>query len=257
MFGKYCNMYLRICMFSYINHTIIYIKAKCLEKLTRSHQWLNLGLIFTCFHVTGGFKDGGVGKKASLSCTTKKRITSNLTKENNQNCQKIKLYGRINEETFIQTGRRGRAGQPGLKGHTARPQWTWVGEVVPGGLDFPHSHVDKLGGTTGEWDKTWVPVQVNKASKTLAVRTCGGFHGRRKSQPHKRAHWRVPPSPRMYTNPPTQKSAPEGPNLFVGSGRSDWKPTGSQASGIVPSLTPPLQVEPQSSALSCPTLANT
>ena len=32
-----------------------------------------------------------------------------------------------------------------------------------------------------------------------------------------------PQGPRMYTNPPTQESAPGGPNLIVGSRESDWR----------------------------------
>ena len=43
----------------------------------------------------------------------------------------------------------------------------------------------------------------------------------------------------MYTNPPTQESTLEGPNLLVGSRRSDWKLVQSQASNISPSLIPP------------------
>ena len=58
--------------------------------------------------------------------TTKRRTTTNLNNKNNQNCQKIKLYGSENqgvkEETFIQTIRRGRNRQPGQRGLTAR-QW--------------------------------------------------------------------------------------------------------------------------------------
>ena len=36
-----------------------------------------------------------------------------------------------------------------------------------------------------------------------------------------RVCWRDPQGPRTYTNPPTQKSAPEGTNLFVGGPGSD------------------------------------
>ena len=32
---------------------------------------------------------------------------------------------------------------------------------------------------------------------------------------------RDPGGPRMYTNPPTQESAPKGPSLLVGSGGND------------------------------------
>ena len=88
-----------------------------------------------------------------------------------------------------------------------------------------------------------VPVWGNKASKTLTEKTCGGWGSRRNSQPHRRVHWRDPQGPKMYTNPPTQESAPEGPNLFVGSGGSAWKLAErwaeSWASGIGPSPTLP------------------
>ena len=47
----------------------------------------------------------------------------------------------------------------------------------------------------------------NKASKPLAVKTCGGCRGGRNSQPHKRVCWRDPQGPRMYTKPPIQESA--------------------------------------------------
>ena len=71
-----------------------------------------------------------------------------------------------------------------------------------------------------------VPVASNKASNPLAVKTCGGCSGRRNSQPHRRVcgdrlEDRVlcplGQGPRVHMNPPTQESAPEGPNLFVGS----------------------------------------
>ena len=61
----------------------------------------------------------------------------------------------------------------------------------------------------------------------------------RNSQPHRRVCWRDLQGPRMYTSLPTRESAPEGPNLLVGSGGTDWKQGESQASGIVPSQTPP------------------
>ena len=40
-------------------------------------------------------QDGGTGRNASLLCTTKRRITTNLKTKNNQNCQKIELYGSL------------------------------------------------------------------------------------------------------------------------------------------------------------------
>ena len=66
-----------------------------------------------------------------------------------------------------------------------------------------------------------VPVWGNKASKPLTENTCGGCGGRRDSQPHRRVPWRDPQGPGIYTNPPTQESAPEGPDLPMGSGGSD------------------------------------
>ena len=56
---------------------------------------------------------------------------------------------------------------------------------------------------------------------------------------HRTVCWRDPQDPRPYTNPPNWESAPERPNLLVGSRGSDWQPAKSQASGVVPSLTPP------------------
>ena len=40
-------------------------------------------------------QNGGTGRYASLPCTTKRRTTTNLKTKNNQNCQKIKLYGSL------------------------------------------------------------------------------------------------------------------------------------------------------------------
>ena len=38
-------------------------------------------------------QDGGIGRYTLPPCTTKRRTTTNLKTKNNQNCQKIKLYG--------------------------------------------------------------------------------------------------------------------------------------------------------------------
>ena len=68
-----------------------------------------------------------------------------------------------------------------------------------------------------------VPAWGKKVSKPLAIKICGdwGSSGRN-SQPHRRVCWRDPEGPRMYTNPPTRESAPEGPNLLVGRGGGKW-----------------------------------
>ena len=82
--------------------------------------------------------------------TTKRRTKKNLKTKNNQNCQKIELYGslttmELKEETFIQTSRRGRDGKWGWRGLVAR-QWLEDQAV-------PYLHADKLGGTSGEQDR--------------------------------------------------------------------------------------------------------
>ena len=66
-----------------------------------------------------------------------------------------------------------------------------------------------------------VLVQGNKTSKPLTEKICAGCGGGRNCQPHRRVRWRDQPGPRMYTTLPTWESAPEGPNLLVGSGGSD------------------------------------
>ena len=131
----------------------------------------------------------------------------------------------VKEETFIQTSKRGRDRQPGWRGHAAKWQlvdqarWRLVEWAVP------HLCADKLGGTTGEWEpmQLRVPAQGNKASKTLKKSLWGLRNQEKLPQPHRKVHWTDPQGPRTYTNPPTQESAPEGPNLLVGSGGSDWK----------------------------------
>ena len=86
----------------------------------------------------------------------------------------------------------------------------------------PHLHVDKPGGTTGEQDRPHNPrfKWENKASKP-ACKNLWGCSSGRNSQPHRRVQWRDPQGPRMYTNPPTQESAKEGPNFLVSSRGSD------------------------------------
>ena len=122
---------------------------------------------------------------------------------------------RVKEETFIQMDRRGRDLQLAWRGLSAR--WRLVDQVVPHLCAVPE-------GTTGEQDRPCKPgfqCRENKASKPLTVKTCRGCGSGRNSQPHRRVHWRDQQGPRMYTNPPTWESAPEGPNLLVGSRGSD------------------------------------
>ena len=104
-----------------------------------------------------------------------------------------------------------------VAGRVGQARWRIADWVVP------HSHADKPGGTRGarQTMQPRAPVQGNKASKPPIENTCGGSGGGRNSQPHRRVCWRDPQGPRTYTNPPTQESAPEEPNLLLGSGKSD------------------------------------
>ena len=115
----------------------------------------------------------------------------------------------VKEETFIQTSRKGRGG--------SRQGAGWR---------TGHSHIH----VQINWRNNWgarqtaqprVPVQENKAAKSLTENTCEGYGGWRNSQPHRRVHCRDPQGPGTYTNPPTRESAPEVPNLIVSSGGSD------------------------------------
>ena len=103
-------------------------------------------------------------KKENNQFKTKKqpKLPENPTawKSNNQ---------RVKEETFIQTGRRGRDRQPEQK--------RTRGKAVAGGPAVPHSHADKPGRITGEQDRPHNPgfqCRQNKHSKPLAVKYCGG-----------------------------------------------------------------------------------
>ena len=159
----------------------------------------------------------------------------------------------VKEETFIQTSRRGGDGQLGWRGLAARQHW-WTGWGSGSQSRVPRLRVDKLGARQTAQPR--VPARGNKASKPLTEKICGCWGGRISSQPQRRVHWREPQGPRTHTKPPTQESAPEGPNVLVGSTESDWKPAESQASGIVPSWTPPPHRVPQCRDVGCPTLVS-
>ena len=50
-------------------------------------------LVWKNIHRDTSGKDGGIGRYTLLPRTTTKRTTMNLKTKNNQNCQKIELYG--------------------------------------------------------------------------------------------------------------------------------------------------------------------
>ena len=80
---------------------VLFTIAKCwkLSKCSSVNEWIKkLWYIYTMEYYRaerkkeeGSGQDGGVGRKASLPCTSKRRITTNLKTINNQNCQKMKL----------------------------------------------------------------------------------------------------------------------------------------------------------------------
>ena len=120
--------------------------------------------------------------------TTKRKTTTNLQTKNNQNCQKIELYGclRTKELKKKHSARLVRVAEMGsLGGEDAGQGCGWSTRQA---LAVPHLHADKLGGTM--WSKTdhitQVPAQKKKASKPLAIKTCEGCHSRRNSQAHRR-----------------------------------------------------------------------
>ena len=72
-----------------------------------------------------------------------KRDNNKFKNKNNQNGQKVKLYGKSNnqgvrEETFIQTSKRDGDGQQRQRGFMARQQQVdWVGDAAAGKLGGP------------------------------------------------------------------------------------------------------------------------
>ena len=211
-------------------------------------------------------QDGGIGRYTLPPHTTKTRTTTNLKTKNNQNCQKIELYGNpTTKELKKKHSRR-------LVGGAERGSWTerthsktasrrlgqakrwWLVDWV-----VPHLCADKLGETTGEQNRLHNPgFQYGEMKpQNFWLKKPVGVEVARDSQPHRRGHWRDPQGPRTYTHPPTWESAQEGAKLLVGSRGSDWKPTKSQANGAVPSQTPLPHTAPQHSKLGCPALLNT
>ena len=84
------------------------------------------------------------------TCTTKRRTTTNLKTKNNQNCQKIKLFGSPTtkelKEKHSSRPIGGADSQPVWRGLAARQQM--ADQVVP------HSHADTLGQLGRETDHT-------------------------------------------------------------------------------------------------------
>ena len=160
--------------------------------------------------------------------TTKRRTTTNVKTKNNQNCQKIELYGSPTTKELKKKLSSRLVGGVGMAARVMRTS----GKVAAGGLGrvaagevgdpaFVCGKTRKNNQGVREITQSRVPVWGNKASKSLTEKTCGDCGGRRNSQLLRRVCWRDPQGPRMCTKPPTWESAPEGPSLLVGSGESD------------------------------------
>ena len=171
----------------------------------------------------GKFGNNGnsIVNKVQFKKSTKRRTTTNLKTKNNQNCQKIELYGspttkELKKKHLYRLVGRAEDAQQGGNWRTGWVRW-WLADWV-----VPHLHADKPGGTTGEQDRLYNPgFQYREIKPQTSEKTCGGCRGGINSQPRGRVCWRDPQGPRMYTNPPTWESAPKGPNFLLGSRGSD------------------------------------
>ena len=83
---------------------------------------------------------------------TTERTTTNLKTKNNQNCQKIELYGSPTTKELKKkhSSRPGGGVETGSQGGKCKA-------VVGGEVGVPHLPVDKLGGTTGEQNRLGNP----------------------------------------------------------------------------------------------------
>ena len=187
---------------------------------------------------------------------TPKKRTTNLKTKNNQNWLKIKLYGSLTTKKLKKTHSSRLVGgaDTGTRGEEGWRQGSgWQSEQ-------PHICVqinqeEQLGSETD--CATQVSTVGKYSLKTYDWKNLWGLRQREKLPALQESS--LERSTRSYNlkNPPNWKSAPEGPNLLVGSWRSDIKLAESWTSCTVPSLpTPPLTVS-QHSDVGCPTLANT
>ena len=112
---------------------------------------------------------GDVVRKASLPCTTKRRIITNLKTINNQKCQKIKQHGTLTTK--------------GLRKHSPRP--------VEGLQTRARQRADRTcwqgRGLSGQGGASWMG---NWRLKT-SCKILWGLWQQENSQSHWRVHWKV------------------------------------------------------------------
>ena len=87
------------------------------------------------------------------SSYNQKKDNNKFKNKNNQNCQKIELYGSL---TIRDLKKKDSSKLVGGWRRTAGVEWTH-GKVAAEGQAVPHSCADKLGGTTGELDRPHNP----------------------------------------------------------------------------------------------------
>ena len=97
---------------------------------------------------------------------------------------------------------------------TRQVRLQWAGMEVAGGLGgstFACRYTRRNNRGVRQTTQPRVPVQGNKASKPLAVKTCESRYSGRNSQPHGRVCSQDPQGPRMYTNSPPGNQHRKGP----------------------------------------------
>ena len=96
-------------------------------------------------------------------------------------------------------------------------------ELVEFGPKLDEKNKNRTSSQDGGVGRYTLPPHKTKRRTTTNLKTKNNqnCHSGRNSQSHRKVRWRDPQGPRTYTSPPTRKSAPEDPNLLVGSRGND------------------------------------
>ena len=167
--------------------------SKRLSDLPKISEWLDVWVW------TFG-QDGGVGRHTVSSHNQNKDNNKFKNKKQPELTETQTIWKSDNqgvkEETFIQTGRRGRGRQAGWRGLITRQRLAdWVA---------PHSCAEKPGGTTGERDRPHNPGLQCLGIKlqTSDWKYLWGLRQQWEKLPASQSSLERQ-GPRMYTNPPT------------------------------------------------------
>ena len=123
--------------------------------------------------------DGGIVRYISPPCTNKRRTTVNLKTKNNQNCQKIELYGSLTikelkkkHSSRLVGGAEMGMEKPGWRRLVRR--WKLLEQAVPYlCAENWEEQLQEVNQGARQIAQSRVPVQGNKASKSLTEKTCG------------------------------------------------------------------------------------